>query len=271
MADRFEFEQHQRDGLKVIRWLGDPEIHGWKRDDLWARGTPRFVGDYAMFEPAGLLYPALLGLVWRLGSGLARFALPEFDGVSNCDRIGRPYELVRWEYGIEWTQSNWISRDCGFVVAESHRTIPTSDPSQLPRSERFEGAALTPAASWTDLMSLIPFGDEANTLCLFATKPGEDAHADLLGVLQAEAPPRLASVVATDDDIFAVITEEEEGMGLSSLLIAGRGRLRDLFDVEAEQLAERLGTYVANTAAAGTLEEWSAAVTRLADVPLDAP
>jgi hypothetical protein len=57
---------------------------------LWGPDTPRFVADYRMFGSAGLLYPALLGLVWRLTAGLARFALPEFDGVSNCERLGGP-------------------------------------------------------------------------------------------------------------------------------------------------------------------------------------
>lgn len=266
MADRFKLEREERDGIQLFRWLGDPQLQGWKRDDLWADGRPKFVGDYGMFQAAGLLYPALLALVWRLTSGLARLALPEFDGVSGCERVGRPYEIVRWEYGIEWEQSNWHSRDRGFVVAESHRTIPGSHPRGMPRFERFEGAALTPISSWPDLMSLIPFGDQANTLCLFAIGPGKDAHEDLLAVLQADVPPRLDAVVGTDDDIFAVITQEDEGLGLSSLLIAGRGRLQESFDAEAAQLAERLDAYLGSTAAARTLEEWSAAVERLADL-----
>ena len=270
MADRFEFEQEQRDGLRLIKWLGEPQIQGWRRDDLWGGGSPRFVGDYGMFQPAGLLYPAMLGLVWRLTSGLARSALPEFDGVSHCERVGRPYELVRWEYGIDWEQSDWLSRDRGFVVAESHRPIPSSHPEQMPRSERFEGAALTPAAGWPDLMSLVPFGDRANTLCLFATRPSQDAHRDLLAALRADVPPRLESVVATDDDIFAVITQEDEGLGLSSLLIAGRRRLQNLFGAETAQLGRRVDVYLAETAAARTLEEWCAAADRLADLSLGA-
>jgi hypothetical protein len=136
----FEFEQEQRDGLELMRWLGDPEIDGWRRDDLWGSDAPRFVGDYRMFAGAGLLYPALLGLVWRLTADLDRFALPEFDGVSDCERLGRRYELVRWEYGIEWERPDWPSRDRGFVVAESHRSLPVPRPGRPPTFERFEGA-----------------------------------------------------------------------------------------------------------------------------------
>lgn len=247
MVDRFEFEREQRDGVQLIRWPGDPGIDGWKRNDLWGDGTPRFVGDYGMFEPAGLLYPASLGLVWRLTSGLARLAFAEFGGVGNCERVGRPYELVRWGYGIEWEQSNWLLRDGGFVVAESHRTIPSLHPGGEPRFERFEGAALSPALSWSDLMCQIPVGDQANTLCVFAVQSDENAHADLLAALQADAPPQLESVLATDEDMVAVLTQEDEGLGLSSMLIAGRGRLRDSFDAEATRLAERLDAYLANT------------------------
>jgi hypothetical protein len=266
VADGFGLEQEQRDDLQLIRWIGQPELEGWKRADLWAGSTPRFVGDYGMFHSAGLLYPALLGLVWRLTAGLTRWALPEFDGVSICERVERPYELVRWEYGIEWHQSDWPSRDRGFVVAESHRTLPSSDARQMPRSERFEGAALTPVPSWPDLISLIPFGDQANTLCLFAIGSTGDACRDLLAVLRADARPGLESVLANDDDMFAVLTQEDEGLGLSSLLIAGRGRLRNSFDAEVGQLAERVDAYLAQTAAARTLEEWSVAVDRLAEV-----
>jgi hypothetical protein len=77
-----------------------------------------------MFDCAGLLYPALLGLVWRLTAGRARFVLPEFDGVSDCEAF-----------------------------------------------ERFEGGALTLVSTWPELMSIIPVGDQANTICLFAIGP----------------------------------------------------------------------------------------------------
>jgi hypothetical protein len=76
-----------------------------------------------MFQPAALLYPALLGVVWHLTDGLNRFACV-FDGVSHCERLGPPYELVRWEYGIEWDQAAGPLRDHGFVLAKSHRTRP---------------------------------------------------------------------------------------------------------------------------------------------------
>ncbi len=266
MPDHFEFEQERRDGLQLIRWLGDPEISGWRRDDLWGPGTPRFVGEYRMFGSAGLLYPALLGLVWRLTSGLARFVLPEFDGVSNCERLGRPYDLVRWEYGIEWERPDWASRDRGFVVAESHRTLPAARPGEPPAHDRFEGSALTRVATWTELMSIIPLGDQANTTCLFAITSDEQAHARLLSTLRAEEPPSLGTVVAAEDDVFAVITQEEEELGLSSVMVAGHERLGSSFHAEADRLARRLDAYRAATAAARTLEEWSAAVDQLANL-----
>ena len=264
MPGRFEFEQEQRDGVELIRWLGDPEIDGWQRADLWGAGTPGLVGDHRMFGLAGLLYPALIGLVWRLTAGLARFALPVYDGVSNCERDGRPYELVRWEYGIEWDEPDWPSRDRGFVLAQSSRTLPGPRPGGPPIFERIEGAALTRVATWPDLMSVIPLLDAANTTCLFAITPDQHAYARLLSVLRAEQPPELETVLATADDMFAVITQEEEELRLSSLIIAGRERLRSSFRAEAEQLAHRLDAYLAATAAARTLEEWSTAVDRLA-------
>jgi hypothetical protein len=135
MPNRFKFEEEQRHGVRLIRWLGDPELPGWRREDLWGPNTPRFVGDNGMFQPAALLYPALLGLVWHLTGGLERFALPVFDGVSNCERLGRPYELVRWEYGIEWEQPDWRSRDRGFVLAESHHTVPSAQPGSQASSD----------------------------------------------------------------------------------------------------------------------------------------
>jgi hypothetical protein len=67
--------------------------------------------------------------------------------------------------------------------------------------------------------------------------------------------------------MFAVLTQEDEGLRLSSLLIAGRGRLRNSFDAQVGQPAERVDAYLAQTAAARTLEEWSVAVDRLAEVP----
>jgi hypothetical protein len=168
----------------------------------------RFVGEYGMFQPAGLLYPALLGLLWHLTADLARYVLPEFDGVSICERLGRPYELVRWEYRIEWEKPDWRSRDRGFVEAESQRTLPGSRPGGQPIWERFGGAALTCASTWPELMSVIPIGDQADTLCLFATKPDESAHRRLLDVLQSDRqPPELQTVLATDDDLFAVLTQ----------------------------------------------------------------
>ena len=266
MPGEFEFEQEQRDGVQLIRWLGDPEITGWRREELWGPDTPRFVADYRMFGSAGLLYPALLGLVWRLTAGLARFALPEFDGVSNCERLGRPYELVRWEYGIESDRPDWPARDRGFVAAESHRTLPGPQPGGPPIFERFEGAALTRVSTWLDLMSILPLGDAANTTCVFAITPDERGHARLLSVLRADQPPTLETVVATEDDVVAVITQEEEELGLSSVVIAGRERLRSSFQGEAEQLVDRLDAYLAATAAARTLEEWCAAVDQLADL-----
>jgi hypothetical protein len=266
VPDHFEFEQEQRDGLQLIRWLGDPEINGWRRDDLWGPDTPRFVAEYRMFAWAGLLYPALLGLVWRLTSGLARFALPEFDGVSECERLGRPYELVRWEYGIEWEQSDWRSRDRGFVAAQSHRTLPGTRTGGQPHFERFEGAALTRVSTWPELMSIIPLGDQANTICLFAIPPDEHAHARLRSVLRADQPPEVETVVASEDDMFVVITQEEEEPRLSSLLLAGRERLRSSFRAEAQELAHRIDAYLTATAAARTLEEWSAVVDQLADL-----
>jgi hypothetical protein len=146
-----------------------------------------------MFDCAGLLYPALLGLVWRLTAGRARFVLPEFDGVSDCEAF-----------------------------------------------ERFEGGALTLVSTWPELMSIIPVGDQANTICLFAIGPHEHAHERLLSILRADQPPRLDTVLATEDDVFAVITQEEEELGLSSVVIAGRGRLRNSFRRAAEQLGDRL-------------------------------
>lgn len=266
MPDHFEFEQEQRDGVQLIRWLGNPEISGWRRDDLWGPGTPRFVGDHRMFGWTGVLYPALLGLVWRLTGDLARFALPEFDGVSDCERVGRPYDLVRWEYGIEFEQPDWASRDRGFVAAESHRAVPAARPGEPPTHDRFAGAALTRVATWPELMSIIPVGDAANTTCLFAIRPDEHAHARLLSVLRADRPPEIETVLATEDDMFVVITQEDEELGLSSLMLAGRERLRSSFPAEAERLARRLDTYLAATAAARTLEEWSTAVDQLADL-----
>ena len=266
VADQFEFEQQEQDGVWLARWIGDPELDGWKRDDLWGEGTPRFVSEYGMFQPAGLLYPALLGLVWRLTKDLARWALPEFDGVSMCERLTRPYELVRWGYGIDWRQPDWSSRDHGFVVAESHRARPASRPGEPPRSERFEGAALTPVSTWADAVSIIPVGDQANTLCLFATRPDAEAHELLLSGLRAGQAPRLGAMLATDNDVVAVMTQEDEGLGLSSLLIAGGARCRDSFREEVEQLHGRLASYLSATAAATSLEEWNAAVDHLADV-----
>jgi hypothetical protein len=138
----------------------------------------------------------------------------------------------------------------------------------MPGSKRFEGAALTPIATWRDLISVIPFGDQANTLCLFAIKPENDAHERLLATLRADNSPRLETVLETDDDIFAVITQEDEGLSRSSLLIAGRGRLRNRFPTEAARLDNRLDNYFSETAAAGNLEDWRAAVDRLADLKL---
>ena len=114
-------------------------------------------------------------------------------------------------------------------------------------------------------MSIIPVGDQANTICLFAIGPDEHAHERLLSVLRADQPPRLDTVLATEDDVFVVITQEEE-FGLSSVVIAGRGHLRNSVPRAAEQLGERLDTYLAATAAARTPEEWSAAVDQLADI-----
>lgn len=265
MPHHFEFAQEHRDGLQLIRWLGEPTLPGWSRDDLWTSDAPRFVHDFVMSQWSALLYPGMLGLVWHLTTGLERFALPVFDGVSDCERLGRPYELVRWEYGIEWEQRDWRSRDRGFVLAESHRTVPGSRP-RSPSFERFEGAALTPVSTWPDLMSMIPVGDQANTLCLFAVKPETDGHARLTAALRSDQPPRLDEVLASDEDVFAVITQEDEGMGLSSLMIAGRERIHRSFSTEAARLENRLDAYLAGTAAARTQEEWSAAVDRLADI-----
>lgn len=187
--------------------------------------------------------------------------------MSICERVGCPYELVRWEYGIDWEKADWRSRDTGFVVAESHRTIPSARVGGATNFERFEGAALTPVSTWPDLMSIIPVADQANTLCLFAIDPDEDAHARLLAVLRGDQPPRLETVLATDDDVFAVVTQEDEGLGLSSVLIAGRGRLENSFPAAAARLSDRLVTYLAETAAVRTLEHWCAAVDQLADIP----
>jgi hypothetical protein len=172
---------------------------------------------------------------------------------------------VRWEYGIEWEQPDWRSRDQGFLLAKSHRTVPSSQPGK-PSFERFEGAALTPISSWPDLMSMIPISDQANTVCLFAIKPETDAHTRLVSILRADQPPQLDEVLATDDDVFGVITHEDEGMGLSSLLIAGRGRMHHAFPDQARHLADRLDAYLADTPAARSQNEWSAAVDRLADI-----
>jgi hypothetical protein len=115
-------------------------------------------------------------------------------------------------------------------------------------------------------MSILPLGDAANTTCVFAITPDERGHARLLSVLRADQPPTLETVVATEDDVVAVITQEEEELGLSSVVIAGRERLRSSFQGEAEQLVDRLDAYLAATAAARMLEEWCAAVDQLADL-----
>jgi hypothetical protein len=124
MTSRLEFvtEQHA-DGITVARWMGAFEAltPGWARFDLWET-QPRRVKDY-LVGVNGVLYPSLLGLIWRPTEGGARFVLPEWDGLELCARGGFGYDEVAWEYGIDYEQPEWSARDRGFVPAESFRRL----------------------------------------------------------------------------------------------------------------------------------------------------
>ncbi len=261
VAKSFAFEREVRDGFELVRWLGDAEFEGWARHDLWEDGTPRFVGQYAMFGIAGLLYPALLGIVWRLTNGQARLVLPSFDGVLNCERVGHPYVLVDWEYGIDWEASDWSRRDRGFVAAESLRHVPGSQDS-----ERFSAAALARVGSWAELMALLPVGDQANTTSVFGIADGDESYERLLAILHAENKPSLGDLVEDHHGMFAVITQEDEGLGLSSLLMAGAPGFHSRFEREARQLQARLDAYLQATTEARDQAAWFAAINSFADV-----
>ena len=151
-----------------------------------------------------------------------------------------------------------MSAHCGSVsVVDATylgRTIASEDDDQV-RFSRFRGAALASVSAWSELMSITPIGDQANTLCVFAVEPGPSARDRLLATLRADAPPLLDDVVKADEDIFAVITHEDEGLGLSSLLLVGRARLRRCFARQAALLENRVDNYLAETSAAETHED----------------
>jgi hypothetical protein len=261
MPTRFPFEFETLGDLDVVRWIGDPRLPGWERRDLWGDG--RSAGQHGLFGAAGLLYPALLGVIWRLTVDQARFVLPVFDGVLLCERNQRPYSLVSWQYEILWEANEWAQRDQGFAPAESLRNVA----STRGFDQRFPRAALAQVRSWSELMSLIPFGDQANTVCLFGIGPASGAREQLLQILRGDAPPRLTDVVVSPTDLFAVITQEDEDLGLSSLLVAGRPGLHERFEGEAESLERRIDEYLPATAAAADQRDWLAAVDSCAAVP----
>lgn len=51
----FPFTFETCHGIELARWIGDREVTGWQRIDLWGDRTPPFVADHAMFGGAGIL------------------------------------------------------------------------------------------------------------------------------------------------------------------------------------------------------------------------
>jgi hypothetical protein len=263
MTRRFEFVSEDRpDDVSIARWVGDfaALTPGWKRDDLWET-QPRHVNEFAV-GIGGVLYPGLLGLVWRLTEGRARLVLPRWDGLALSSRLGIPYDPVAWEYGIDYEQADWTLRDRGFVPAESFRRLGP-DPQDY---ERAPIAAVMSTSTWADLISVIPIGDQSNTACLFGI--AANARQRLIGVLaNQQIRPSLTDVLTEPDDIFAVITQDDENWpARDSLVLAGREHIRLRLPTELDQLEQRIDRYLAETQSAGTQEEWSRAVERLASV-----
>lgn len=190
MPDHFEFTYGSLDELEFVRWIGDRWVPGWKRDDLSGEGTPRFVAEYMMTGSAAILYPnsSRDSLAPDRRAGQVRFARVRWGPRLRAARVSLP--AVRWEYGIEWEQHDWRERDRGFVAAESLRPVPRG----VRADQRVPQAALARVDTWAELVSLIPVGDQANTLCLFAVQPVRAGQDRLLRVLRGADCPRVEDV-----------------------------------------------------------------------------
>lgn len=264
MTHRLEFATEQdADGITVARWLGDfaALTPGWARDDL-RETQPRHFMDY-LVGIGGVLYPSLLGLVWRLTSDSARFVLPEWDGLELCARGGVQCDEVAWEYGIDYEQPEWAKRDQGFVRAQSFRRLGPAPANY----ERAPVAAVAETVSWSDLRSLVPVGDQSNTTCVFGLgrSHGRQFLVDALGDPQRR--PALAQLLTEPGDLVAVITQDDENSpALDSLILAGRDDFTSRLPLELEELEGRISRYLRETSASATQGEWTDTIERLVGV-----
>lgn len=108
----------------------EPRRRGPVRDDLWGDGTPRSVDEHRILGPRRSFIRRFSGWSGAPDRRPSQVALPEFEWLVNCQRRQHPYQLVRWQYGVEWEQRDWGERDRGFGAAESFargRSVPAGD------------------------------------------------------------------------------------------------------------------------------------------------
>ena len=113
---------------------------------------------------------------------------------------------------------------------------------------------------------LVALRDQSNSTSLFRVECSPSRATRLAQTLQRDPKATVANVVTCDRDILAVITQDDDGTGFDSLILAGRGQLRRRLGHELQPLETRIETYLTETATANTSDEWSDAVERLAAV-----
>lgn len=201
-----------------------------------------------------------LAFAWRLTEGLRRFAIPAYYRDEAASLLGRDFDLVDWEYGVDAEKQLPGERDLGFTPARSR--VPFGEPSDR-QSEHRSGAGLFELTVFKDLVELAraTTGDASAEITLIASQTTRSS----LGEQLRGSKPSLDKVL-TPGDVFVDITIGVDLGYYDSIIVKSRDRLKERIEQLAREYEEAIMAYEQSIPAPDDLTAFRSAMNTLAGV-----
>lgn len=232
-------------GVHVHHFLpGDdtPVHHQWPGlYEQWPDGPTPF-SEYAVNNGNTEEVAVYTGLVWRLTSGLTRYATPTYYRDDAAHLLRQEPVMVDWEYETDAEGLTSAARDRGFVPG---RSVVRFHPPATAREREHAGCAglfaLTTPRDLVAALRAVAF-DASGEVTVFAVAPGAARFERLVASLRGPDRPTLDRVLEADE-VFADLTIGSDIGYHDSLMFASHRdpgpRLGDL----ARDYARRIASY----------------------------
>jgi len=221
--------------------------------DTWGRSRTPFT-EFAVNNSNTEEVAVYLGLAWRLTTGLRRYAIPCHYRDDVARDLGRPPELVDWEYYIEAREREPRKRDNGFVHARAARP-----PMR---------AGLFGIDRFVDLIVMVrtTLCDASAEVSVFGVSPDDESKGRLVQSLATGRPrPQLQSGLGSAD-MFVDITIACDLGYYDSIIVASRIDLGERLRVLCADYARRISDYESRVDTISDVEAFCAAMRELTGV-----